>query len=364
MKKRNIIFIILFLVFQYFIPSHIYAKQSLKIAIFTPRNKDDMFYSQVIDFMRASCNDLGIELTVFYGNNDHLYMTQQIQQASKEKKFDALVVSNFKQQLKYVAQILNKNKTPFFIYNAGFSKEDNPGKPREKFKYWIGEMLPDDKKAGYDLSKIISDAITKKQNKIVHLVGLGGNIADQASIERIKGLNSFVQESKGKVILDQVTYANWLPSIAEEKFPLIHSRYPKTVGYWTASDGMALGIANQSKKINFFPIIGGVDWSQDGITAVKNKKIFATIGGHFMEGAWVSIILYDYFNGIDFKKSEGLNIKSWMSPITYENVDNYLNTLGKKENWKKINFKSLSKKYNSKLKKYNFSQEIILSQLK
>jgi ABC-type sugar transport system substrate-binding protein len=364
MKKNIIIILFLFLFINNYVPSDIYAERKIKIAIFTMRSKDDMFFSLVVGFMRAACDNLGMDLTAFYGQDDHLYLVEQLQKASEEKRFDAIVVLNFKKQLIRMANILDDNKTPFFIYNAGFDDDDNSGNPREKFKYWLGEMLPDDEKAGYDLAKIISRALNPQKDGKIHLIGIGGNIADQASIERVKGLNRFVKESNGKVVLDQVTYASWLTTIAEDKFPLIHTRYPENRGFWTASDGMAIGIAHKTKEIKLKAIIGGVDWSKEGIDAVKKRQIFVTMGGHFMEGAWISIILYDYFNGIDFKNSEGFKMKSWMSPITYQNAEKYQNTIGKKENWGRINFKNFSKIYNKKLSVYDFSQNAVLAQFK
>lgn len=364
MKKNLIIIIILSLLFNTFSKNDVYAERKIHLAIFTTRGEKDMFLSLVVGFMRAACNNLGMDLTAFYGQEDHLYMVEQLEKAVAEKKYDAFVIPNFKKQLIAMATLLNSHKTPFFTYNSGFEDEDNAGNPREKFKYWLGEMLPDDEKAGHDLAKIIAAKLSKQKDGKIHLIGFGGNIADQASVERVKGINRFIRESKGKIVVDQITYANWSKDLAAGKFSLIHDRYPNDRGYWTASDGMAIGIAEQARKIKFKITTGGVDWSKEGIDAVRNREILATMGGHVLQGGLVAIILYDYFNGIDFKNSEELKMKSWMNPITADNVEKFQNTIGNKESWGKINFKNFSKKYNKKIRKYDFSQEAILAEFK
>ncbi len=110
-------------------------------------------------------------------------------------------------------------------------------------------------------------------------------------------------------------------------------------------------------------LTGGVDWSVEGIDAVLTEpKMAATMGGHIYEGAWVAVLLYDYFNGVDFK-SESLRFKSKMSGITKKNVATFQSRLSQK-NWNKINFSRFSKVKNPDLKKYDFSLSALLNHLK
>lgn len=108
-------------------------------------------------------------------------------------------------------------------------------------------------------------------------------------------------------------------------------------------------------------VTGGIDWLPEALEEVRNKEIDVSVGGHFIEGGWVAVLIYDYFNGKDFA-SERVSWKTHMRPITSSNVDYYENKLNEK-NWGKINFRKFSKVYNPSIKKYDFKMQNILNQL-
>ncbi len=330
-----------------------------KIAFFSTRSSGDMFWGKFEDFMKEAGNDLGVEVKVYYANGSHLKMTKQAKEEIMNKnRADVLIVANFKRQAKIIVEMAEKSNMPIFIVNSGLQKEDQMGNPREKYRNWIGEMLPDDEGAGYKLAKkLIEVKQGNNKSKRIEMLGIGGNIADFASVERVKGLKRAINESKN-VKLKQVVYANWEKAEAKEKYEYMKKvRYPNLDVVWTASDGMSLGVAESSINLP----TGGVDWSDEGIEAVKSEKIVASIGGHYMEGAWALIVLYDYFNGKDFKE-ESLRMKTGMYVLDNNNIDEYMNKLNQKK-WNEIDFTKFSKKLNKKLKKYDFSLEKVIKSI-
>lgn len=93
--------------------------------------------------------------------------------------------------------------------------------------------------------------------------------------------------------------------------------------------------------------------------AVADGKLVATIGGHFLEGAWAMVLLCDHYHGIDFA-SERIDWRSEMLPLTQETVGNYLKYFGT-GHWRKIDFRRFSKFYNRDLKTYNLSLRALLA---
>jgi ABC-type sugar transport system substrate-binding protein len=330
-----------------------------KIAIFTTRDEGDMFWQPVVDFASMAANQFDYEIVPYFCHGNHFAMKDLVKDAAA-KKVDAMILVNFKRQLVSVAEEAEKAGIPFLVINSGFDASDAPGEPRGKMKHWIGEMLPDDEGAGYELAKILTKKAKAAKDGKVHIIGLEGIISDQASIERVKGLNRFVSQNAGKVVLDQVTQANWDPKTAQEKFEALHGRFPDAAVVWTASDGMGIAVGTKLKELGLAGKIhtGGVDWSNEGVQAVKDGVIDATIGGHYMEGGWAVIMMYDYFNGIDFK-SEGLKRKSAMAALTKDKMAAYSAKLGSKEQWKQIDFKRFSKKANG-VAKYDFTLKNLL----
>ncbi len=341
-------------------------KDTISVSFFCPRKGEDIFWGQFIDFMNEAVKDLGMELKVYYAEGNHIKMFEQVKMSINKDNPHVLVFQNFKKQGKTIIKIAEKAQVPAFIVNAGFQKSENMGKPREKYKYWIGEMLPDDEAAGYVLANMLIKQGTKGTDGRIHLVALSGNISDTASIERVKGLKRSVKKRRD-VVLEQVFTTDWSSGIARQKFYLIKkSRYPETSIVWAAGDAIALGIVEAVKELNLIPgrdvITGGVDWSSEGLRSVQAGEMSVTLGGHFMEGAWTAVLLHDYFKGKDFISESG-QMKSKMNPITKSGVHSYLKKLNR-EKWHQIDFRKFSKVLNPKIKKYNFGLSALLQQVK
>lgn len=338
-----------------------YAEKKLNFALFASRDSIDPFFSNSIDFAKASAESLGFNIEQFYANGDHYLMAEQLKEAINSKRFDAFILMNFKNNLSKTTKICEENNVKYFVYNAGFVIDENYGSPREKLNNWLGEMIPDNEQAGFMLAKKIIDKTPYLKDGKKHILAFSGNMADQAAIKRANGLLRYVNSNK-KVDLDQLLYIpNWSREVAVERFLFLHKRYPDTLSYWAVSDNIAIGIYEEAKKNGINIITGSFDWSKIGLEAIKTKKIIASVGGHFMEAAWVSIMLFDYFHGIDFLKTDGLKFKSKMALIDSSNIEKYENVLGKKEDWNKINFKRYSKFYNKNLIKYKFDNDTILN---
>jgi len=336
-----------------------------KVAFFVIRTIDDMFFSLVVDFMREACNDLGMEMEPHYANGNHLLMVEQVKKTLSQKdKPDALVFINFKNIGHKIIKLAETAKTPVFLINSALDPERSMGRPREKYKYWIGEMLPDDEGAGFTLAESLITKATPDKDGKIHMVAIEGERTTGASAARVQGLNRSI-EAHDNVVLHQTVAGNWVPERAKFQFKQLKKRYPEASVFWTASDGMAIGVAEGASELNLKLgkeiITGGVDWSVEGITAVRDGKITATLGGHVMEAGWAAVLLYDYFHGKDFV-SESVSMQDAMTPIDESNIESFYRRFNR-ENWHHIDFTRFSKVANPTLKKYDFSLEAVMAQL-
>src|SRR5438132_12169826 len=94
MKKWFFLFVFSISFINISVHTNIYPETKRKIAVFTMRNKEDMFFSLVVQFMEAACKNLDMELSSYYGNNDHLYLVEKIKEVTEKNKFDAIVILN------------------------------------------------------------------------------------------------------------------------------------------------------------------------------------------------------------------------------------------------------------------------------
>lgn len=357
--------IVLWLTMMFPLANTVFAKD-ITISFFSPRGADDIFWGQFTGFMEEAVKDLGMRLIVYHANGNHVKMVEQINHSIKNDRPSILVFQNFKKQGKLVLDMAEKARIPAFVVNAGFSDREGVGKPRENYKYWIGEMLPDDDGAGFMLASLLLANAPTSHDKRIQMVALTGNIADSASTERQKGLERFVRANP-RVNLVQVFSTDWGAGMAKMKFKLIKtSRYPDTRIVWAAGDAISLGVVEAAKELGLVAgrdyVTGGIDWSEDGLKSVMSGEMTVSIGGHFMEGAWAAILIHDYFNGKDFS-SETVQMRSRMSVITRGNANVYMRKLAR-DNWHQIDFKRFSKVFNPSVRYYNFNVQSVLSQIR
>jgi len=70
---------------------------------------------------------------------------------------------------------------------------------------------------------------------------------------------------------------------------------------------MALGIVDAAIELGKVPgkdfVTGGMDLLPIILEDLENGNITASVGSHYIEGAFALIALYDYLNGYDFEKT-------------------------------------------------------------
>ncbi|MBK7005483.1 MAG: ABC transporter substrate-binding protein [Burkholderiales bacterium] len=289
-----------------------------------------------------------------------------------------IVMQNMKKTAPQIIEMAHKHNVRVLLFNSGLEEEETRvyGVPREKYSNWIGQILPDDAGAGYQLAKMIVGAAREKglSNPAgkVEMLALGGTVSDSSAIERNKGLTRYLQAHTADVVLNrgQALPGDWESAKAASVFEAAFDGHPTTTVVWNANDNMAMGVLGKAKdKFGKTPgkdiMVGGIDWNPENLKAVKQGQIAATLGGHFMEGAWVMVLVNDYAKGVDFQ-TEGVSLKSELGAITAANIAKFERALGDRsfEKVDKIDFSKFSKASNPALKTYKFSLDEVLGQLK
>lgn len=350
--------------------THATPKRPL-ILYYNSASPEDHWWRTSAEIMQRACTDLGMDLKVVYVNRNQIKMVDEFMVAANgPDRPDAVVFQSLKQNGVDMLQIAEKNKIPAFIFNAGLTTEQTKqyGGPREHFKYWIGQMLPDDKTAGYDLAlSLYQEAVRlgfADRDGIVQIFGINGAMADGASIERAAGLTLATQKEP-RIILKQIVPANWQRDYGKSVYLGLSQRYPQVKVVWAANDLMGLGVLDGIMERKLTPgkeiLTGSIDWIPEALQEVNNGRLVTTIGGHFMESGWVAVLLHDYFKHQDFA-TESVNFKSQMEIFSKKSSAAYLSQF-KSDNFKKIDFRQFSKVERPTLKQYNFSLNPVIKNL-
>lgn len=338
------------------------AEPKIRVAFINPNKPGNLFWEALTDFMRAAAHDLNIELAVHYAGEGHLRASTLAQSILKtEPKPDYLVFIAQTGGIGSTLQAAEAANVRTFTINTNLLPADKSitGMPREKFRHWIGHMSPDDVQAGYMLGKILMQQYrTRYPDTPIELIGVSGTRDSTPAFDRNAGLEMAVAEAGISTRLNQIVFADWSTQDAYRKTSVLLKRYPQTRVLWAASDSMAVGMVDAARENKLTPgvdvFIGGVDWTDAGLTAIEQGELVASIGGHLMEGGWAMVLLHDYHHGRDFAPIIGTTIRSEMHAIDKSNVHaHHMNLIAR--NWNEVDFKRFSRALNPELKTYDFS---------
>lgn len=347
------------------------ARPSLQVGFLSGGNSDNEFWGKMARFAEAAADDLDIELIVKFSPQTTYTIKRQGLNLLKALDDNAYFITAYYQTVTPdLLKAAEKRGIRTFIINTAILDEDRDtvGIPREQYKHWIGHIHPDDVLAGYKVADEILSRFADAENapKTIKIAGLSGDSAVQVSEDRDSGLTKRMQEAGNALLLD-MKMARWETVSAKLATADFLERYPALDAVWASSDSMALGAIEAIKAAGKQPgkdvITAGVDWTAQGLAAVKSGEMTASVGGHFMEAAIALILIHDYHHGRDFADEPGVSFKTPMYPISQAGIDTYFEKVGPKPDWSKVDFKQFSKVHNTARGKYDFSWQRVLEQM-
>ncbi|MCO4799292.1 MAG: ABC transporter substrate-binding protein [Colwelliaceae bacterium] len=363
MRYAFLIFIFIFPAFQVLALQCTEKKPDI---LFIVPNANSVFWKNKTLLMQKSALELGINLTVYNAplsaQNRYAY-TKQINKYLSSHQHPDFIISYLwlKTEENFIA-MLDNFKIPFISINSNIDKHNEFfGNPREKYQYWLAHISPDDFDTGYQLAKKLIEQYKVNHTASPNILALGGRRDSSSSQARKLGLDAYLKQHK-KVNFLQYISTNWTSNDATLKMNALLNRHPKIDIVWAANDSIATGVSDAlvSKVRSTQPIIGGVDWLPKVLPKIKTKKISLSLGGHMFDGVWAQVLLYDYFNGVDFISDTGGIIKTNMVEISPKNIEKMSKKLTPK-NFHHFKIKQLSKCFNPTLNKYDINVEKMFS---
>lgn len=332
--------------------------KDLNVTFISPSLKGNLFWDRVIESMKVTAKDLDIKLKIIEPTINRQTEVEKlaVQNINSKQKPDYIIFPYFDNSGKNILDIAEKNKVYSFIINTDIpdKEKDIVKKPGEIYKYWIGHLYPDDVLAGYTLSSYLIKKVKEiKKENTINIVALSGAYISNVSYDRNKGLLKSIGESKNNNLL-QIFYAMWEYNNAKYTTEKMFNRYDDIDVVWAASDTMALGAIDAIRNKALTPgkniVVGGMDWGDEGLLAIENGDLSASMGGHFLEGTSALILIKDHSKGFSIGK---FPIKTTLHLINKNNINKY-KRITSLEEFKKINFKKLSKFYNLNRKTYEY----------
>lgn len=328
----------------YLSASSVFAAHKIKVTFVSPNPPGTGYWQHYDKAMHSAANALNIDLTIIHSQDlDRFAYLDAIEKVdiNNTEYVIALLKTN-------VADILlNKfESTSVKVFTSNLEvpekHKSQVGKPRDKYKNWIGHVIPDDYHAGQLLAETLLHEYSAKKDAESGVLAITGARDASVSFLRTQGLQDVI---KGNSLfrLEQIFYTDWKYETAREKFELALKRYPQTKIIWCASDEIATAVLDVLKDSHAQGTyrVGSIDWSQRGIDAFSNDDYLTSIGGHFLEGGMILALIRDYHEGNDFAASLGTQIKMKMGALTHQNLVQ-VSDLIQNDNWYKLKFNLLS----------------------
>ncbi len=343
-------------------------KPTFNIILFKPQTGDYMpFWVRTGQFASYVAADLKINFkTISIDNNklNSIENSEFINAYLQKHKPDA-VISYFALTTAHaLLGIIEKHQVPFISINSSINQTElkQIGLPRENYKYWLAHISPDDVGAGARLSAILTSKL--KVGQEANLLAVNGIEHTPATLERSFGLTN--SRFSGSVFeLVQHLNTDWSSHDSKIKTSMALERHNNIDInlIWTAGDLIAQGAIEALEQYEKIPgkdfFVATIDWNQAAMTLLEEKKIEASLGGHFTEAGAATILLHDYLNGYDFKDDTGLVIKTQMQVMSQNNYRKIKARL-KQRHWLKLDFKNHSKYHSPTLKRYKLTPRNLL----
>jgi ABC-type sugar transport system substrate-binding protein len=334
------------------------------IAFINPGKSDEIYWVTASQAMQNAAASLGVRLEIAYAEREHpktLEIAREIASRPREKRPDYVVITNDYAVGLELLKILDAAGIRTFLAYSSFPPEQRAevGAPRTRFKGWLGSLEPRAEDAGYLTARALIERARKEKRFApdgkLHMIAIAGDRSTPSSINRNAGMRRAVSED-AQVVLEQEVYAGWTRDKAAEQSEWLYQRYPYARLVWAGNDLMAFGAMQSWEKRGGKPGVdawfSGVNTSTEALEAVKNGRLTALAGGHFITGAGAIVMLHDYHRGRDFT-DEGLELRLPMfANFDSQLADRYLERFGK--GFDAVDFRRYSKVLNPKLKRYNF----------
>ncbi len=361
---KHILTVLFLLVFT----NTVHCREPMRVAFINPDKAGNPFWDQVESFMLDVAGDLDIEVDRFYANQSRFEAIDIVKRLSEQAvQPDYLIFIYQAGSGAAILDLAEKAGIGSFVINTDIYEADKErvGLPRQRYQHWLGHMYPDDFDAGKQLADYLINLSLARSgahdDEAIAVVGFGGSKESMPGIERNRGLEAAVAAQKAAV-LKQAVFTQWDAQRVAHQLEVLATRYPKIDVIWAASDALAMAAAKTAKVL--WPqardfVVGGIDWTREGLKAVQVGQIDVSVGGHFMEAGWAMILLHDYHHGRDFK-DHGLSIKSKMSVLDQQALEALMgNELAM--NFEHVDFCLFSRVCNPDLDRYQLRADVFLA---
>ncbi|MEK1908278.1 MAG: ABC transporter substrate-binding protein [Pseudomonas sp.] len=278
--------------------------QATSVVFLNPGRADERFWVDYASYMQDAASDLGMQLEVLYGERDpHRILNLAHEVLEREQKPDFLVFANEQYVGPEILRLFADSQVKLFALHSTLTLEQQAlaGGTREKYRNWIGSLVPNDEEAGYLMGQALLSMAPKTGTE---LVAFSGVKQTPSATLREAGLQRALAEHPS-VRLRQMLYGEWKEQRAYEQAKALLPRHPDVSLVWSANDEMAFGVMRAAQELGRELHYAALNNSQRVLSARIDGRVSVLASGHFILGGCAMVMLHDYAAGLDFAARGG-----------------------------------------------------------
>ncbi|MDR3494518.1 MAG: ABC transporter substrate-binding protein [Ancalomicrobiaceae bacterium] len=275
------------------------------------------FWNNYVNFMKKGAADLGVELVVLNADNKPDQMVKSLEDLVA-RPADGIIFTPYWATAARGLTLAKDANIPVILTDSypDFQPQTS------RFPNYLAFVGPSDADAGKQMAEALFAAMTADANgkKVIGVVN--GTAGTSVAIDRRKGLEDALKQHPEVVVAGEVD-GNFVRDTSQTVFESLYQGHPDIKGVWAANGGTATGVMtalkNAGKKLGKDVFVVAMDLNPENVQAVKNGDLLFDIGGHWLQGGFALVMLYDEIKGKALPKEQD-NVKLKLLPLTKDTV--------------------------------------------
>ncbi|HEY4350508.1 MAG TPA: ABC transporter substrate-binding protein [Paraburkholderia sp.] len=295
------------------------ADQKVRIGVVVP-TLDAQFWNNYVDFMKQGARQLGVDLTVLNADNKPDRMVSSLEDLTAQK-VDGIIFTPYWSTAVPGLTLAKNAGIPVILTDS--YPDFSPQTPR--FPNYVAFIGPSDEEAGYQMALKLFSAVPAGANgkKVIGVVN--GTAGTSVAIDRRKGLGRALKEHPEVVVAGEVD-GNFVRDTSQTAFESLYQGHPDIKGVWAANGGTATGVMAALKNAGKAPgkdvYVVAMDLNPENVEAVKRGELLFDIGGHWLQGGFALVMLFDQIKGKPVSKQDD-TVKLHLLPLSREQVSEF-----------------------------------------
>ncbi len=255
----------------------------------------NIFWERYRQFMDEGATQLGIDLVVLNADNKPDNMIKGLEDLVA-RGVDGIIFTPYWESARRGATLAKEAGIPFVLTDCFADFEPQC----ERFPNYIAFVGPFDEYGGHEMARHLFAAMkpNAEGKKVIGVIN--GTAGTTVAIGRRNGLEKALAENPDVVVAGEVD-SNFLRDIALVKFESLYQGNPDIAGVWTANGESAVGAIAAIKRAGKVPgkdvMVVSLNLDPENVELVKKGEQLFDIGGHWLQGGFGLILLYDHLNG-------------------------------------------------------------------